>query len=177
LDVEGLTIASRTSAVARLTLSAKIPPVLELTPNPSGDSPFLLKIQGHPGRSYWVRSQRDFPGNEIIHSRYGPSALPIRIYEEASYPGAKLRSFFAASIYEPSNPICHLNLSRLRFAMERLAADLRKKPGAESLSEEELYRYLALDPFECPEGGSYIFSTIGNDPYCTFAEHSLEENR
>ena len=162
-SVGNLTV--RTSSVARLTVSIPQSPRLLVNEDPSEAGVLWISVVGEPERLYSFGFFRSLPGHGYSGQAFFSSDFPMRL------PADQSQLFFHLKAFEPSNPTCWLNLQRIYFSKQRVAADLKMSSEAEfapSLVQDRL----GLVP-QCPEGGTYMYNSIESYPACSLAHHAI----
>jgi hypothetical protein len=152
----------KTSAVAQLVVTPAPSPTLKITRKAAGNGEVVVDIAGEPGRAYFLVSH--YPQRSWI-------ALAATDFPFSFLP-QEATVFYNVRVFEAASPLCHLNLTRIRFAKERIAAD-RKLPFDHPLSEAEITQYLGY-AVRCPGGGLYTYEPVDYYPHCTLTGHFLE---
>jgi hypothetical protein len=159
---------SRTSIVAELIVKEPAPPVLSVRRDVDG---IFMDVQGDIGRSYFLHGLRGLNTNGISVYAASSDAFPIRLWNDPF--NSAIGEVRYVEVWNPPNAICNLNLKRIFFGKNRVAADQNLEIG-DAFKTADLDRYIFED-LACPDGGEYTHSSIGTYPICSVIGHLLEQ--
>jgi hypothetical protein len=134
----------------------------------------FMNIVGDPGRAYGLIASTNVLEATTPLFRYDALTFPMPVFERKyASPG---QAFYRVVTVEHPSPICNLNLQRISFAKQRIAAD-NKKRFTDSVSPAEILAYLRIQRLECPSGGSYNINLISTPCDCSLgavAHHIMD---
>jgi hypothetical protein len=164
LDAVG-NLTVRTSTAARLTVTPPETPRLVLSEDPADSGVVLLSVAGQTGRWYELRMFDSFPGLQRWGGYFFSSEFPRRTLSNRN------AEFFRLKLIEQSDPTCWINLQRIYYEKERLAAEQRIPPGArvDALLIDQQLGYVP----KCPSGGTYTYGNAGVHCTCSIVSHIL----
>ena len=157
-------VTVRTSGVAQVTVSVAESPRLEVSKDPASGG-VSIRVAGELRRSWWLARYDSVERMPDLIVPFSVSDLPLQLFAN------RKNEFFRVRLFEPQNPTCWLNLRRIYFAKERLAADMKMRDNA-AFAMSLLQSQMGYIP-ECPQGGIYTYSSIDVYPTCSVAGHVL----